>query len=72
MFSLLSALVNTVVTLVTFVISALNSFIQLIINLPDYFQFLVNSINLLPTVVIPFALLSVTIYIVLFMLGRKV
>lgn len=72
MFSILSAIANTIVTLVTFIISALNSFIQLIINIPDYFQFLVNSINLLPTVVIPFAILSVTIYIVLFILGRKI
>lgn len=72
MFSILSAIANTIVTLVTFIISALNSFIQLIINIPDYFQFLVNSINLLPTIIIPFAILSVSIYIVLFILGRKV
>lgn len=71
MFSLLSSIVNTIISLVTFFVHTLQSFIDLIAHLPDYLQFLSNSLNLLPSAIIPFAILSVSIYVVLFIVGRN-
>ena len=71
MFSLLSSIVNTIISLVTFFVHTLESFADLFEHLPDYQQFMFNSLNLLPSSIIPFALLSVSIYIVLFIIGRN-
>ncbi len=71
MFSLLQSLVSSIVSLFSFLISAIESLLALLTNLPTYTEFLVTSLNLLPSVIIPFALLSVSIYVILFILGRN-
>ena len=72
MLSILSSIANTIISLVSFLVNTIKSFIDLLVHLPDYLQFLTNSLNLLPSVIIPFGLLAISIYVILFIMGRKV
>lgn len=70
MLDLLSSIANIIVSLVQLVISTINSFVNLILNIPTYITFLTSSIGFLPDIVIPFALATVALWVVLFMIGR--
>lgn len=70
MLNLLSSIGNIIVSLIQLVISTINSFVNLIVNIPTYITFLTSSIGFLPDIVIPFALATVALWVVLFMIGR--
>lgn len=70
MLNLLSNLVNTITAIVSFVIHSFVSLINLLVKIPTYISFIITSINLLPAVIIPFAIASVYICYVLFVLNR--
>ena len=70
MIDLLSSIVGTISSLVQLVISTITSFINLIVNIPTYVTFLTNSIGFLPDLVVPFALVTISLYVVLFLIGR--
>lgn len=71
MLSILESLIHTITALINFVIHAIQSLINLFIKIPTYVNFLVTSINVLPIIIIPFAMAAISIYVVLFILGRK-
>lgn len=71
MLDALSTLVSTVTSLVTFVINAIGSFLNLLVKLPSYLLFITNSVALMPMILIPFVTAAVSIYVVLFMIGRN-
>lgn len=71
MLNLLESIVSVIVTLVTFVIHSIESLIAFFVNIPTYTAFLINSINVLPTVIVPFAIASVSLYIILMVIGRN-
>lgn len=70
MLSLLSSIANTIVSLVQLVISTIDSFVNLLLEFPTYITFLSTSIGFLPDLVVPFALATISIIVVLFMIGR--
>lgn len=71
MLNLLAQIVNTIIAIASFIVHSLESFINLIIHLPSYVTFLIQSIGFLPALLIPFATASISIYIVLFIVGRN-
>lgn len=70
MLNLLSQIVNTIIAIVMFFIHTVESFINLLLHLPAYITFLTQSIGLLPAMLIPFAVASISIYVVLMIVGR--
>lgn len=71
MLGLLRSIVDTIVVLVQFVINTISSLVSLIIHIPEYVLLITQSINLLPSFVIPFALTFVSIVVVQYILNRK-
>lgn len=70
MISILQSFVQTVSALIMFVINSISSLLRLIVHIPEYVAFLTTSINVLPAIIIPFALASISLGAVLFILGR--
>ena len=71
MINLLKSIVDTIFALVQFLINTVESLLNLLAHLPNYISFLVTSINVLPSVIIPFALASISINVVYLILGRS-
>lgn len=70
MFDLLKGLVNIVTTLSSLVLNIITSLYNFITKIPLYSEFIISSVNLLPTIIIPFAIFGISIYIILFIIGR--
>lgn len=71
MLNILRSLLDIIVNLVNFVINTITSLINFIINIPNYVNVLTVAIGYMPTVLIPFAIASVSLYVVLFMIDRR-
>ena len=71
MISLLKSIVDIISSLFAFIVNTIKSLLVLLTHLPTYTDFLVSSISYLPSVVLPFALASVSIYVILFIINRK-
>ena len=67
-----SQLLTSIVSLIKFVIHAVTSLVVFISNLPRYITFATTSLNILPTVIIPFAVAGLSIYFVLRLINREV
>lgn len=67
----LRAVVDFLTSVVSFGYHTLTSIFNLISQIPTYVSFLSVSIGLLPTVLIPFAIASISLYGVLFLLNRE-
>lgn len=70
MIGLLQSIVDTVTSVIAFLIHTIDSLINLLAHIPTYVSFLTVSIGFLPTIVIPFAIASVSIYVVFLILNR--
>lgn len=71
MLNILRSLLDIIVNLVSFVINTITSLINFIIQIPNYVNVLTASIGYMPTLLIPFALASVSLYVVLFLIDRR-
>ena len=71
MIRLLQSIVDTITSLIGFVIHSVESLINLIAHIPSYVSFLTVSVGYLPTIVMPFCIASVSIYVVYLVLGRN-
>ena len=65
------SIVEVINTLIRFLINSITSLITLIINIPTYLTFIINSINILPKFLIPFMIAFVSIVVVQYILNRK-
>lgn len=70
MIDLLTSFINTVSALVNFIISSISSLIQLITLLPTYISYLTVSIGFLPSILIPFAIATISVYVVFLIIDR--
>lgn len=70
MLSGLSSLLDTLSALGSFLIHTFESLITLVTHVPQYTAFITSAITVLPSIVIPFALASISLGAVLFILGR--
>ena len=71
MLDLLRSFGDILTNIIGFVDSFFNSMFQLIINIPQYVSFISTNLFVLPSVVVPFVTLSVSLYIVFLILGRN-
>lgn len=71
MISLLQSIVDTVKSVLLFFGHTITSLLNLFAHIPSYVSFLSTSISYLPTIVMPFCLASISIYVVYLILGRN-
>lgn len=71
MIKLLKSIVDIVVTFVNLVINTFQALVNLITSSPEYISFTITSLNLLPEVLITFALASISIAIIYFLTNRQ-
>ena len=71
MLGAITSFIETVSTLVNFVIMTIESLITLILNIPTYLALLINSINVLPSFLLPFGVAFLTLSVVQYVLNRK-
>ena len=71
MLDFLKTFVDTLGSLLTFFFNAISSLVNLISKLPSFVLFLTNSVALMPMILIPFVLAAISIYVILFILGRN-
>lgn len=71
MIDILRSIVEVITTVITFFIHSIESLVSFFLNVPTYTAFLINSVNLLPSVVIPFAIASISLYVMLLVIGRQ-
>lgn len=65
------SIVDILTNLVNLLVNIVESLINLISNIPNYLNVVTGAIGWLPNVLMPFALASVSLYIVLFLLNRR-
>lgn len=70
MIDLLRSIVDTISALIGFVINIVTSLINLLLHIPTYVDFLITSIGFLPSIILPFAVASISIYVVFLLLNR--
>lgn len=70
MIKLLTSIVDIISSVISLVINVITSLINLLLHIPTYTDFLVSGISFLPTVIMPFALASVSIYVIFLLLNR--
>lgn len=70
MIDLLTSIVNVISSLIGFLIHSIESLFNLIAHIPTYVSFLTVSIGYLPSIVIPFAIASISVYVVFLILNR--
>lgn len=70
MIGLLSSIVSTVTALVNFLIHGIVSLFLFVARIPSYVAILTTSVGFLPATVMPFAIASISIAVVLFFINR--
>lgn len=71
MLDLLSSIANVISSILDFVIHFFGSFITYFGQLPRTLQFTNTAIQTLPSVLIVYATVAVSVYVLLFILGRQ-
>jgi len=71
MLEFIKTLLGTFGSLFTFFWNFISSLFNLFSKLPSFILFLTNSIALLPMILIPFITAAISIYVVLFIVGRN-
>lgn len=71
MLKILTAFVELFNTLFNLIVNAVKSIVILVTSIPTYAAFTIDAINVLPAVLIPFAAASISVTIILFVLGRN-
>lgn len=70
MFDVLYSIVDTITILVSFIGSFFKGFIYFLFQIPRFVSFLTSSIGLMPSVLVPFLTVTISVYVILFILGR--
>lgn len=71
MLNILRSLIDIVRNLISFLTNMITSLITFIVNIPNYVNVLTASIGYLPAMLIPFAIASISVYVVLFIINRR-
>ena len=70
MIGLLQSIVDAITSLFQLIINAITSLVLIITHIPTYLSFLTTSISFLPVIFIPFLLVTISLWIIYFTLGR--
>ena len=71
MIQLLQSIVNAISTIFELIISAVKSLVVLIGYIPTYLNYLRSFIQYLPAVFLPFIAISISLWLIYFVLGRE-
>lgn len=71
MIQLLQSIVNAISTIFELIISAVKSLVVLIGYIPSYINYLKSFIQYLPAVFLPFIAISISLWLIYFVLGRE-
>lgn len=70
MIDLLSSIVETIGSLISFVINSISSFVSLLTHIPTYVTWLSGVFGYLPSILLPFLVASLSLFVVYLVLGR--
>lgn len=70
MIEILSSFLNTVVSLVQFLINSLISFVDLLTKIPSFIAYVTNFIIVSPGIIQTFLLASISVYIIYLIINR--
>lgn len=70
MISLLKSVVDFLMSIGGIIVHTIESLVNLFLHIPTYVSFLSVSISYLPTVILPFAIASISIYVVFIIINR--
>ena len=70
-FEMIKNFVSVVTSIIQFVINLVVSLVRFIVMIPTYLTSVINSINLLPAYIIPFATATVFISVIMLLINRK-
>lgn len=68
---ILKSIADVIVSLLQFAINIFTSLFNLFASIPRYLTFVTASLNTLPAIILPFALASISIYVIYLVLGRN-
>lgn len=71
MISLLQSLVDAVSTIFQLIINAISSLVLIISHIPTYLSFLATGIAYLPAIFLPFISVTISLWVIYFVLGRE-
>lgn len=71
MLKILSEIANSIIAVFQFLVNTITSLLDFFVHIPSYLGFITQSISLLPSILIPFAIASIAIYIFLFTVGKE-
>lgn len=71
MIDLLQSLVNAVSAIFQLIINAISSLVLIISHIPTYLTFLTSGIAYLPAIFIPFISVTISLWVIYFVLGRE-
>ena len=71
MINLLKSIAETIFAVISFVIHSFETLFVFITHIPTYIAFFISSFDVLPAVILPFAVLSVYVYVLYFILARN-
>lgn len=71
MLDALTSIIGAIQSAIQFLFNTINSMVDFISNIPQYVNFLTTSFTLIPSVILPFAVASVTTYVVLLLIDRR-
>ena len=71
MIDLLKSIIVTITSVINFLAHAIKSLWYFIKHIPQMITFLSSSLTVLPTVLIPFALATISVYAVFFILNKQ-
>lgn len=70
MISLLKSVVDFLMSIGGIIVHTIESLVNLFLHIPTYVSFLSVSISYLPTIILPFAIASISIYVVFIVINR--
>lgn len=70
MIGLLTSIVDAIISVFSLLIHTIESFLNLLIRIPTYVSFITVSISHLPTIIIPYAIASISVYVIFLVLRR--
>lgn len=71
MLSVLNSILTTIISVVMFVVHSIESLISLLVRIPTLIGIMVTSVGFMPSIIMPIALVTISISVVLFVVGRQ-
>lgn len=70
MLDILNSVIITITSVITFLVHQIETLLSFLLHIPQYIVFVTTTVGFLPSLILPFAVASITIWVCLFLLGR--